>query len=184
MDPRQYVLYGVLAAALISAAVTDVRRGRILNVVTLPAAGLGLLLQGLFHGPPGVWASLGGLAAGFVPMFVFWRLGAIGGGDAKLMAAVGALTDWRFVLAAMFAAFVVAAVMAIGVMIARRRVRRTLRRIAVALYTAAMPRMKAIDPSGEDSPKIPFGLALCIGTALVLVDALLGGAVAGAMGAT
>ena len=174
---------GVLAVLVIAGAYTDVRRGKILNALTYPAVAIGLIghtvtggMNGTALSPLGLLGSLAGLAAGFLPLLLVWRAGGIGGGDAKLMGAVGALTGWKFTLAAMFYGFFVAALMAIAVMIRARIVRRTLGRIWRFLCLA-MVKARPADPASPDSPKIPFGLALCIGTALHLVDYLFGGPV-------
>jgi len=176
--------FGLLAVVLIAAAASDIRAGKIYNRVTYPAVLLGILGHVLiggtdFHGQRMGWVdSLTGLAVGFVPLFMAWQAGGIGGGDAKLMAAVGALTGWEFTLASMFYGFVVAGIMALVVMLRRRITRRTLGRVWRFLVLAATPG-KPGDPAGQDSPKIAFGLALCIGAAIELTDVCLGGPVTG-----
>lgn len=171
----------VLAAALVSAAVTDLRSGRIYNWITYPAIAAGLVGHTLFGGLAGNAAAMGlsdallGMATGFGPMLVVWLMGGIGGGDAKLSAAVGALAGWRFALATMFYGLIVAAAMAVIVILHRRVARRTVMRIFRFLYLIFTP-AKPADPAGEDSPKIPFGLALCIGAALALVELAIRGA--------
>jgi len=175
---------GVLAVVLLAAAYTDVRSGKVLNAVTYPAVAAGLIGHTLTGGIAGSgWSHLGllgslaGLAVGFLPLVLIWRAGGIGGGDAKLMAAVGALTGWNFTLAAMFYGFLVAALMAVGVMVKRKIVRRTLTRTWRFVYLA-LARAKPSDPARTDSPKIPFGLALCIGSGLHLLDVMFKGPVA------
>ncbi len=166
--------YVVLAIVLTVAAVTDVRSGKIYNWTTYPAvliALVGHLIMGGLHGTNdtlGLLGSLGGLAAGFLPMFVAWRSGGIGGGDAKIMGAVGALCGWRFALTSMFYGFLIAAVMAIIVMLYKRITRDTLKRL-FAFVLVLLVKMKPADPATEQSPKIPFGLALCIGAGIALV---------------
>jgi len=173
----------VLAVTLVAASYTDLRRGKILNIVTYPAVVLGLightLAGGLSGGPYsslGLAGALLGMAVGFLPLLLIWRAGGIGGGDAKLMAAVGALTGWEFTLSAMFYGLIVAALMAFVLMIRRGIVVRTFRRIGRFLWLT-LCRAKPGDVATADSPKVPFGLALCIGAAAYLVDYLLGGPV-------
>lgn len=166
--------YVVLAVALTIAAVTDVRSGKIYNWTTYPAvliALVGHLLIGGLHGSNGalgLWGSLGGLAVGFLPMFAAWKSGGIGGGDAKIMAVVGALCGWRFALTSMFYGLLIAAAMAIVVMLYKRITRDTLKRL-FAFAFVLLVRAKPSDPATEQSPKIPFGLALCIGAGIALI---------------
>ena len=89
--------------------------------------------------PMGLAGAAVGLAVGFLPLLAAWMAGGIGGGDAKLMGAVGALAGWRFALAAMFYGFLIAGVMAVAVMLKRRITRKTLARIFRFLYLVFTP---------------------------------------------
>jgi prepilin peptidase CpaA len=89
-------LYLQSAAVLVSlgSAITDARTGRIPNMLTLPALVGGLLLNTAFHGTYGAAAAVAGVVlAGGVPALLHrvTRGAAIGGGDVKLFAALGAL---------------------------------------------------------------------------------------------
>ena len=179
-----YWCYYVLAAMLVTAAYTDVRYHKIPNWLTYPGVLVGLaghtIGGGLTGQGPlelGLAGSAAGLAAGFLPLLAAWLLGGIGGGDAKVMGAVGARTGWRFTLAAMLYGLVIAALMAVVVMVAKRVTRRTLRRVGRFFVLLFVPG-GLTDPATEDSPRVPFGLALCIGAAISLGEVLWRGPVA------
>ena len=184
MPPLQAEMwaYGVLVVVLVAAAIDDVRTSKIHNWITYPAVLAGLVGHCCYGGVDlhgrqlGFDGALIGLAVGFGPMFIAWRAGGVGGGDAKLMGAVGALVGWEFALASLFYGFVIAGVMALVVMLRRRILRRTLGRVWRFLMLLMM-RAKPGDPSGADSPTIAIGLALAVGAALELIDVLLGGPV-------
>ena len=72
------------------ACATDLRRARIPNWLTLGAMVAGVAFHGLFAGGAGFGAAALGLVVGLVVFFPFFALGALGGGDVKLMAALGA----------------------------------------------------------------------------------------------
>jgi len=177
--------YGVVVIVLVAAAISDVRAGKIYNWITYPAILTGLAGHWLTGGLAGdeltdgvrtvhlmgLAGAAGGLAAGAVPMLVAYFAGGIGGGDVKLMGAVGALTGWRFTLEAMFWGFLAAGIMAVIVMVRRRIVRRTLARIGRFVYLAMTP-AKPAAPVAPDSPKVPFGLAMCIGAAAAMIAEL------------
>jgi prepilin peptidase CpaA len=79
----------VLLAA--TAAVLDWRRGEIPNWLTLPPLLAAPVVYFALHGAQGLLFSVAGaLFAGLVP-YVLFRIEAMGGGDVKLLAALGAL---------------------------------------------------------------------------------------------
>ena len=86
-----WILLGSCVAITAMAAVTDYRTGRIPNWLTLPPLVVGPLLHFVSGGPTGLLGALVAIAVcGLVPYLMF-RCGAIGGGDVKLFAAMGAL---------------------------------------------------------------------------------------------
>jgi prepilin peptidase CpaA len=105
---------GVLGVGLTWAAITDLARRRVPNVVSafVFVSGLGIRALDL-----GAGAALSGLAASVILLFALyglWRARAIGGGDVKLAVAVGAWIGlshlvW-FVLASAVAGGVVAGI--------------------------------------------------------------------------
>lgn len=173
-----------LGLMLTAAAVTDVWKGKIPNTLTYPAIVIGLVGHTLLGGMLGDGLSLGlvgslaGLATGFVPLLLVWMAGGIGGGDVKLMAAVGALGGWRFTLAALLYGLLVAVVMAMVVMVRKGIVKRTFGRVFRFLALAFLPG-RPVDPSSADSPTVPFGLAMCIGAALAVIEILFRGPLTG-----
>jgi len=86
----QIATSALLCAILAVAAYSDIRTHRISNTLTLLGLSVGLVLQILEHGLHGVTAGpLGaGVGLGCFAPFYLWR--AMGAGDLKLLAAVGA----------------------------------------------------------------------------------------------
>jgi prepilin peptidase CpaA len=173
-----------LGLLLAVAVVTDIRYGRILNAVTYPAIALGLIGHTLMGGWAGCdvdgqhWfglvGSLIGLAVGLLPLLIANLAGGIGGGDAKIMGAIGSLAGWQFAMDTLMFGLMAAVVMAVVVMLKRRILIQTLIRLARFFYLIFTPTRPA-DPSTPQSPKIPFGVALCIGASATLVKLALPG---------
>src|SRR5919202_3546799 len=85
-------LVSLLAAAVAGvAACTDLRWRRIPNWLTLGAAILGLALNVMLAGLPGGGTALMGLGLGLALLLPFYVLRAVGAGDVKLLAGLGAV---------------------------------------------------------------------------------------------
>jgi prepilin peptidase CpaA len=80
----------VVIVAALAAAVTDVLRFKVHNVLTLPLLTAGLAYAAATGGWGGFLASLAGALLGFGVLFGFYLMGGMGGGDVKLLAAIGA----------------------------------------------------------------------------------------------
>jgi prepilin peptidase CpaA len=80
------------------AAVSDLRTRRIPNKLTIPVFLLGLIYQVAFHGWAGLADAGAGFAVGFGILFVLWLVGGGGGGDVKLMGALGVWLGFRMTL--------------------------------------------------------------------------------------
>ena len=76
-------------------AVSDVRTRRIPNALTASGMLAGLAVNTLSRGAPGFFDSLTGLVLSGVVLLAPFALGGIGGGDVKMMAAVGAIVGAR-----------------------------------------------------------------------------------------
>ncbi len=85
-----HIIVPALIAILSVAVVTDLKAQRIPNFLTLPAILAGLAYHGLTRGLGGLSFAAAGLALGLAVMLVPYLLSVMGGGDVKLMAAVGA----------------------------------------------------------------------------------------------
>jgi prepilin peptidase CpaA len=79
----------VLAISLI-ACVSDLRSRRIPNVLTFGAAIAGLVVHTAVEGASGALTAGGGWLTGLILFLPFFALGGMGGGDVKLLAALGA----------------------------------------------------------------------------------------------
>lgn len=110
-----------LFVALAWAAVQDVRQRRVANALTLTLLVTGLL-QSIGPAPPVSPAqAAAGLAVGFCLTFLPFAIGALGGGDVKLMAAAGAWLGPLATVELFCAAGIIAMVMTIAQALAQRR---------------------------------------------------------------
>lgn len=155
----------LLVIVLLAATWTDLRTRRIYDGITLPALAMALLLavarggllpEGTAAGvlAPGLQSALIGAAVGYVSFAVLVVLGWMGGGDAKLMAAVGAFTGFPAIVGVML--FVVIAGGALGLLAVVARTPPG-RRLASALGV----RGAATEAFGKT---VPYAPAILLGT--------------------
>jgi prepilin peptidase CpaA len=88
------------------AAVSDLRTRKIPNKITVPMCLAGLVYQISFFRLEGLWSALLGFAAGFGILFVLWMVGSAGGGDVKLMGALGPWLGGLLTLKVLFCSFI------------------------------------------------------------------------------
>ena len=169
--------WALLAVSVVIAAVTDLRCGKVFNWLTYPMILVGVFAHAVLGGwgggsaldpKIGVLGSLLGILWCW-PLFAAWMMGGIGGGDVKLQAGVGALAGWAFAMSVLFYGMIAAAVLALIVMIYRRRTKRTFGRVFRFLALAAV-KARPADPAAPDSPTIPFAFAMCLGTVAAGVE--------------
>jgi len=101
-----------LVAMVVVAATIDLRERRIPNWLTVAIAVGGLTNSIVWAWPVGFGGSILGFWLGFTLLFIPFAIGAMGGGDVKLLAAIGAWVGWVatlqiFVIAALSALVIV-----------------------------------------------------------------------------
>ena len=99
------------------AAICDLRFRKIPNRMTAPMCVAGIVYQVVFYGMDGLWASLLGFAAGFGILFVLWMIATAGGGDVKLMAALGTWLGWLTTLKVLFCSLIFVTTGTIGIVL-------------------------------------------------------------------
>lgn len=120
-----------LGAALIWAAVQDLHSRRIPNVLTFALVLCGIAQSFMDSGTVSPMQSLLGFATGFMLTFVLFAIGALGGGDVKLLAGVGAWLGPQMALAVFAAAAIVGMVIVLVQALAQGRLTTLFRNTAV-----------------------------------------------------
>jgi prepilin peptidase CpaA len=173
------VLYFLVAATLVAAisAWTDIRTGHIPNWLTLPAL-VGGVLGHLVFGwyldgwKMGLWEAAsavgGAVFCSIAPGIMFWR-GAMGGGDLKLFAALGALCQPLIGIEAEMYAFVVAALVAPARLAYEGRLLAVLKNSLSLLLNPFRPKDARREVPPEMMTWFRLGPAVFVGTAATLV---------------
>lgn len=143
----------------------DVRYRRIPNAFVLAALAGGLAMNGIFGGLQGIAASLGGCALAFVLMFFLHIFGAMGAGDVKLFAAIGAVTGAALVVPTFLVVVLTGGLLAVVSMIRAGTVISTLHRV-LQIFVGLLPgwQMPKFAVPADRTHTIPYGVAITMGS--------------------
>jgi prepilin peptidase CpaA len=174
--PPQKVVMALLLM-LLAAAVYDILYRRIPNWLTVTGVVLGLAMNTLI-GPPegGILFSVVGLLVGFTIYAVAYALRFMGAGDVKLMAAVGALVGWRTWFGIFVITALVGGVMALILVVARGRLKKTLFNVGFILSEMGHARPaylanEELDVKNKKALGLPHGAVIAVSTVFYLAIA-------------
>jgi len=163
---ERYFLIGALLVATVG-AVKDVTRQRIPNRLTYSAILMALLLRGVTLGWLGLRAGALGVLLGGGLFYFLFLLGGMGGGDVKLMAAVG---GWAGIAQTTYVLLVTAMAGGVIAIVYVATNRQVLKSISNSLelirhhFTHGFQPHPVLNVHDADSLRIPYGLAIAIGT--------------------
>jgi len=162
---ERYFLVGAVLVALVG-AVTDIRSARIPNRLTYTALLAALPLRTALLGLAGLKSGIIGMLVAGGLFLLLYTLGAMGGGDMKLMAAVGAWVGSTQVMTLILAAALAGGVLAIGRIIFRNMVGQTLRNTMQLIYyrlTSGLQPHPELNVKSSGSQRVPYGVAIAVG---------------------
>ena len=163
---EKYFLVGALVVATAAAAI-DLRARRIPNWLTYSGIVAALAARPVLAGWPAlVDGVLGMLAAGGI-FYLIFLMGGMGGGDVKLMAAVGAWVGTAQAVNVLLTTAIAGGVLAIGYLVFNRRIHTALSNttelVRYHLASGLQPH-PILNLQQPDALRIPYGLAIAIGT--------------------
>ncbi len=150
---------------------TDWRWRRIPNWLTVPALVAGIAVNSLAGGWAGTKESLLGAGLGLGLLLPFVLIRSLGAGDWKLVGALGAFLGPSRLIAVLLGTILVAGLMAVVLVIWKKRVGRTARNLVhmvAGLCTLHMPGPE-VSLDNPESQKIPFGVAVAVTVVLYTV---------------
>jgi prepilin peptidase CpaA len=165
----------LLAVVVVVASYYDIRYRRIPNWLTLPCVIVGFALNAFLEPP--LWHGLGdaglGVALALLFNFPLYLLHARGAGDVKLLAAIGALVGWRDWLAIFILSGILGGVLAVILMLAKGRFRKTLWNTASIVsemvhFRAPHLKSEEFDVNSPLSFRLPQGAIIALGCCALL----------------
>lgn len=167
MNPQNIIL----AILILICVFTDIRRRKILNIITLPSIILGIILNSYFATDhlTGMLFGLKGMFFGFLIFFIPFALRALGAGDVKMLGMIGAFWGadkviWTGLYSALAGGLLSLLFMAID-RSTFKPVKNYLKNFVFAfIYRANLP---APEKKGINKRYFPYSVAILIGTLFV-----------------
>jgi prepilin peptidase CpaA len=162
-------LAAILLTLAVGAAGYDICYRRIPNWLTGGGVLAGVLMNTfLYQGWPGLSTSMLGLAAAFCVYLALYSIRAMGAGDVKMMAAVGAIVGWQNWVGIFLITAILGGVAAMAVVTLRGRIKRTLWNVGFAVSEMkqgrpAYLRNEELDVRSSKALGLPHGAVIAAG---------------------
>lgn len=160
----------------------DLTKKKIPNIITLPVILWGLLSYSILEGYAGFKFSIIGFVIGLAIFFIPFALGGMGGGDVKMMAAIGSLKGWKFVLYTAVYTSLVGGIIVIIYLVYKKKLFITLKKLLwiilkptlfILTLTFENHRLKKVNDyflgleTVMEKHYIPYGVAIGLGAVIV-----------------
>ena len=149
----------------------DLRNRRIPNYLTFGSAALALVYALATAGWSGLGVGIGGWILGVALFSPFFLLRGMGGGDVKLLAAIGAWVGPASLLSLTFYTAISGGLMAVIVVLWRRKLTATFNNLWLLLchfrVTGFKP-MTAVSLDNHNTVRLPYGLPIAAGTIVTI----------------
>lgn len=166
-----------------SAAIHDYRKFQIPNKLTYSAMITGLAWHTLSPYGHGIATALGGIGVGFLSLVPFFVAGGMGGGDVKLMMAIGAVLGMPLTFFIFLASSITTGIYALYIMLTQSCFMKTLDRLKLIGYRMIVigQHLALEDHHRTESMTtktaghvtvIPFGVMVAIGMTIILSMAI------------
>ena len=162
----QTLVYIILLIPLaVVIAYYDVRYRRIPNAFVLAAFSGGVLMNAILGGLQGVYSSIAGCLLAFFLMFMFHIFGAMGAGDVKLFAAIGAVTGLHLVVPTFIVVVLTGGLLAVVSIIRAGILVTTMQRV-LQIFVGMLPgwQMPKFTVPLDRKHTIPYGVAITMGS--------------------
>ena len=161
----------IVLLLLAIATVFDIKSHRIPNWLVFSGALVGLAYHALSSYGMGAMASIQGLGVGLAAFMPLYLIRAMGAGDVKLMAMVGAYLGPASAFGAVLTVFIAGGVLSMAAAIRNRALPRLYENLRFIVADMSMKMMVGgaaaqVDAVPVSAGKLPYALAIAVGTAI------------------
>jgi prepilin peptidase CpaA len=157
-----------LYAIIIVAVVQDLRSMRISNRLIVVGLILSLVFGIFLGGIPRVINILWNISFPVIMLYLLYLLGVIGAGDIKLFSVIGGFNNFKTLTGCMLAAFIVAAVIAVGKMLYNHNLRLSLFKGQIFVKEVLQGNISSYRKTmAEERNLMHFSVAILIGLLIV-----------------
>ncbi len=163
----------VLVPGTVYASIIDYRERRVPNWLNALLGGLGLLAQLSYFGLAGLGNGVLGLLVGFGVLIVPWIMHAMGAGDVKLMAAIGAWLGPYLTVLGFGLGVLIGGAMGVVLILTSGKMAHAYSNFGIILHKCsswktAFSDYGSVKSFGATTTKLPYGIPLTIGSLIVL----------------
>jgi prepilin peptidase CpaA len=171
-------IQALIALVVLIAAISDLRTRRVPNWLTFSGVIVAIALNAFLFELPGLWFSLKGLGVAFGVYFALYLLHAMGAGDVKLMAFLGAAAGWANWLGIFVLTAILGGIVGLLLIATKGRFRKTFQNIGWIFLSARLGRAPY-----KDNPELDVrsGLGMRLPHAVMIACGALGFLVAAAI---
>lgn len=171
----EQAVLAALVPAMLFASWNDYRRHRVPNWLNAAIFLTGVVVQAWIAGWSGAGNALLGALVGFATLFVFWAMRAMGAGDVKFMAAVGAWIGPSLAFQSVIAGGLIGGVLAVLMIAWQKRWMQTYLNLGVVMRKMGSTQTTfgefgSVRELSRGGAVMPYAIPLTIGTLCVLIS--------------
>ncbi len=170
----ELTMFAAIVPAACYASWHDYRHHRVPNWLNIAILLGGLSAQTYWFGWPGVQTAMLGVSVGLGSLVLFWAMNAMGAGDVKFMAAMGAWLGPQMTFHAVLAGCLLGGLIAFAMILYQRRWAQATVNVGVMLtkvssLKTAFGEFGSVRELSDQDSVLPYAIPLSIGTLVVLV---------------